>query len=37
MNGGTCVDDSDRYACHCVDGIVGNNCEIGNIYEYIIQ
>lgn len=28
MNGGTCVDDIESYACQCTSGFSGSNCEI---------
>lgn len=34
MNGGTCEDEVNSYRCICIDGWIGDTCEIGkeNIY-----
>ena len=41
QNGGSCTDQVNSYACNCVDGYDGTNCETGNndasyaiCYEY---
>ena len=30
QNGGTCVDEVNRYSCSCYKGYKGTNCEKGN-------
>ena len=30
QNGGSCTDQVNGYACQCVDGYFGTNCETGN-------
>lgn len=30
LNGGTCIDSQASYNCDCIQGLTGNNCQIGS-------
>ena len=36
QNGGICLDGVDSHTCNCISGYEGDNCEIGNIKDYLI-
>ena len=36
LNGGGCTDGTNFYTCTCLDGFMGDNCEIG-LYQSLLN